>query len=342
VRIITRGVIDWETLEVLETDSFEYDGPVALCKDSGSAPAPVDPYEQAGAQYALSTGAAQYGSGLSHIDTVNPLGSTTWGTSSPQMMTGGQGMPAYTAGVTPTQPYSLGGSGVPMTNPSPNTAGGIPGTNSDPYASMLQSQLQQQPPQYTQETQLAPQFESLLQQPIDTSGIPGMPGGPNVQQTVDQGENAAYAQQMGYLAPEQALQSEGLNSQLAAEGAAPGSAAYNNAQMLLGQQQTFGQQQAAASAIGEGMQIAPMMYGLGSTSLQNQEGLRNNYINDFMSLNGAGGGGQQVQTPDISGAFGQQYQGALNSYNAGVATNNANTQAGAGLASSALMYLALA
>jgi|SRR5579859_162571 len=30
MKIITRGVIDWETLKVIEEDSFEYEGPLAL------------------------------------------------------------------------------------------------------------------------------------------------------------------------------------------------------------------------------------------------------------------------------------------------------------------------
>lgn len=34
MKIITRGVIDWETGRVLEEDAFEYQGPIARCADA--------------------------------------------------------------------------------------------------------------------------------------------------------------------------------------------------------------------------------------------------------------------------------------------------------------------
>jgi hypothetical protein len=340
MKIYTRLVLDMATSAVLEETSFEYSGPIAECKSAGTAPQPVDPYEQAAAQYGLSTGTANYNAALNRPNMTNPLGSTSWNvtgysggapTSSiyPGQIPGSQAA----AGTAPSSGSALPDTSAPYLGFGGSGYTGAYSLGGDGYGIPTGAGA----PIYTESTQLAPQFESMLEQPIDTSNIPGMPGGPNINQSLDTAENAAYAQQMGYLAPQQALQSEGLDSQLAAEGAAPGSAAYNNAQELLGQQQTFGQQQAAASAIGQGQTEQAQLYSLGGETLQNEITARNAPINEFEALQGSPGATSTAQTPDISGAFGQQYQGALNAYNAGIATNNANTQAGAGLASSALM-----
>lgn len=52
-------------------------------------------------------------------------------------------------------------------------------------------------------------------------------------------------------------------------------------------------------------------------------------------------GNASLNAPDITGALNNQYQQKLNQYNAGVSSDNANTQAATGLASSAMLaYLA--
>lgn len=340
-------------------------------KDSGSAPQPTDPYAQAAAQYGLSTGTASYNAALNRPNTVNPLGSTSWD------VTGYSGQPSGPP-ATATGGMGLGGSGLPVIpySGSPNTgaasgttasapsSNGIPNplsaqgltgtptayqlgnnplnyTAADPYQIALNGQLGQGAPRYTETTQLAPQFESMLQQPINTAGIPQL-SGENLTPQLQQTENAVFNQNMGYLAPEEATQSEALNSQLAAEGIMPGSAAYNNEQARLGRQQTFENTQAASGAVTAGEQELANLYGLGGQNLQTQIAAREAPINEFNSLNGAPGATANAMTPDITGAFGQQYQGALAGYNANVATNNANTQAGAGLASAALMAFLLA
>jgi len=83
MKVITRGVIDWATLAVLEEESYEYAGPLSLAKDSGSPPQAVDPYQQAAAQYGLSTGTALFNAGLNRTNQVNPMGSSTWSASYP-------------------------------------------------------------------------------------------------------------------------------------------------------------------------------------------------------------------------------------------------------------------
>lgn len=334
MKIITRAVIDWKSLEVEEEESFDYEGHIALAKSSGSAPQPVDPWEQAAAQYALSTGTANFNAGLNRTSSVNPMGSSGW------TFSGGTA-PSSTPAPT-TSPYTPTPSGGIANLVAPNRQTFNPSLNaelstgSSPTAYGFGSSVAPTPPN-TYVTQLAPQFESALQQPINTSQIPGMPGGPSLNQNVGNAENAVYNQQMAYLQPEQALQSEELNSQLAAEGVMPGSAAYTNDESQLARDQTFAQQQATDSAVTEGQNVLGEMYGLGSESLQNQEGLNASYINDFNALNGNGSATSGASTPDISGAFNQQYQGKLAQYNANTATNNQTDSTIASLAMIAAM-----
>lgn len=401
MKIISRCVMDWDG-NVIEEDSFEYCGPVAECKSSGSAPQPTDPYAQAGAQYGLATGTANYNAALNRTNSSNPLGSSTWSvgrSNGPGGWNPWGGGPALTASAfqgggapsmsTGTQgsPYSgvLGSSG--LSGPGGSGRGGVftPGISGG--SPMYSFGGGSEAPKYSQQTSLTPWANQMLQSPIDTSNIagvgkqlntnsiaglgnidtsnvPGMPGGPDLTGSLNSTRNAMYNQSMGYLAPQERQQTESQNAQLAAQGATPGSEAWNNAQGNLGRQQTFANQQAVDSAIGAGNQEQATLYGLGTqglnnqlnmgnaslqnqmnfgnSSLQNQLAVRNAPISEYEQLQGNGSGGQiNAQTPDISGAFGQQYQGALAGYNANTATNNANTQAAAGAGTSALMAWAM-
>lgn len=320
---------------------------VVYRKDTGATPQPVDPYTQAAAEYGLDTGTASYNAGLNRTNSINPLGSSTWMESA--------SAPGYFYSTTPAAPgtapsnssaapsgYSpnplsgaglegLGGSGVPITSAS-GALYGLGGTStSNPAAGVS-------PPTYTQTTQLQPWAQDELEQPLDTSGLPGMPGGPSITQNLQNTQQAIFDQQMGYAAPEEALASEQLNSQLANEGATVGSAAYNNEQARLGRQQTFTNQQAADQAITGGEQEQSNLFGLGTQALNNQITARNAPINEYNSLNGGAAATATAQTPDISSAFGQQYQGQLAGYNANVASNNATTSDLSSLAMAAAIY----
>lgn len=296
---------------------------------SPSAPQPVDPWTQAAAQYGLSTGTAQYNAGLNRTNQVNPLGSSSWtstGGGSPSG--GGSSMPA------PTDPYSsfggfggfggyggfgLGGGGMP-TSGLPTSSGGSSA------------------PTYTQTTQLTPWAQDALQKPIDTSGIAGMPGGPSTTQDLQSTQDALYQKQMQYLAPEQKLSSEQMDSKLANMGATIGSPAWNNEQDRLARQQQSQTSDARTQAITGAGAEQSRLFGLGSQGLQNQIAVRNAPISEYNSLTGAPGANATALTPDISGAFGQQYTGELNSANAQNASNN-QTQSSLGtLAMMAAMY----
>lgn len=193
-------------------------------------------------------------------------------------------------------------------------------------------------PLYSQYTSLAPQFQNQLDQPIDTSGIAGMPGGPSTLDDLTNTRNSVYDQQMGMLAPEQALQSENMDSKLANMGATIGSPAWNNEQDRLAREQGSQRQQARNTAISAGGQEQSRLFGLGAQSLQNQIAVRDQPIKEFQSLLGPQAGSATAQTPDISGAFNQQYQGQIANANNQTATNNANTEAAVGTLAMLAMY----
>ena len=330
-------------------------------KDSGSAPQPVDPYTQAAAQYGLSTGTALYNAGLNRTSQTNPLGSSYWTTNTqPSGAAPSQYYIPNPNGPSPGETYTPkpnGGIGTALSPSTPASPGvtyqpflGTSGTPAPTYSGGYVGPyggysggtgafgFGGSPPTYTLNTQLAPQFEGPLQQPIDTSGIAGMPGGPSTTQDLTDTRNALYDTQMSYIRPEQQLASEQLKSQLANEGITPGSEAYNNEMDRLSREQTFTNNQALNSAITGGGAEQSRLFGLGSQSLQNQITARQAPINEFNALSGSPGATATALTPDISGAFGQQYQGALAGYNANVSSDNATTGAVSSLALAAALY----
>lgn len=321
MKIITRAVLDWHG-NVLEEDSYEYSGSITTAKSAGSAPQPTNPYTQADAEYGLSTGTANYNAALNRTGVSNPLGSSSWnvtGYSGSPTGTSTTGMPSAPS---PSSPYGLGGTSSIPGFPTSSYAGAIPNGSGAPL--------------YTQSTSLQPWADSLLSSPIDTSQIPGMPGGPSLEQNVTSAENATYGQEEQLLQPQEAEQAEQTQSQLEAEGAMPGSAAYSYGENMLGLTQGEENTNAANQAVTTGMGELPTLYGLGTTSLNNQIAERSAPISEFEGLEG-NAAAATASTPDISSAFTQQLQAALGGYNANVATNNATTSAIGGLGSAALL-----
>jgi hypothetical protein len=298
-------------------------------KDSPSPPQPVDPYTQAAAQYGLSTGTANYNARLNRTDQQNGLGSSTWNIT-------GYDSPAPSSAPTlniPSGPVGPIGPGF-------ETGFGADLSHLLPTGRLLSPQGGQSSgaPIYTQTTKLAPQFESQLEKPIDTSGIAGMPGGPSTTQDLNNTRDALYNEQMQFLAPEQKLQSEQMDSNLANMGATIGSPAWNNEQDRLAREQEMENSNARNQAITGGGAEQSRLFDMGSQSLQNQITARNAPINEYNALLSPQSAGATAMTPDISGAFGQQYQGRLAGYNAGVASNNATTGDLTSLLAAALMF----
>jgi hypothetical protein len=344
---------------------------------SPSTPAPVDPYTQAAAQYGLSTGTAQFNAGLNRTNTANPMGGSYWSAAYPTSQggyngpIGGSGLPTGLTGPSASGPgasipYSgglnnnrtgIGPGGLGYAAPPGSTFGGSSGIPSSPYGlgggtatgtqgmpstpsySANMSSPTGGAPTYTQTTQLAPQFQNVLNKPIDTSGLAGMPGGPSTTQDLQNTQDALYQKQMQYLAPEQKLQSDQEQAQLANMGATIGSPAYNNEMARMGRQQQAQTSDARTQAITGAGAEQSRLFGLGTQGLTNQITARNAPLNEYETLAGNGSGAQATaQTPDISGAFGQQYAGQLNAANAQNASNNQTESSAASLAAMAAMY----
>lgn len=127
-----------------------------------------------------------------------------------------------------------------------------------------------------------------------------------------------------YLQPTFNLQQSNLNSQLANEGFAPGSAGYDNAQRQLQNNQTN-------EVAGNIAQFEPLAYQQSQTNyfdpLQAAEGNAQVGAAQLGQATGLGqlGSGSYVQTPqtDVTGAYNTQMQGQEYNYGQQVAQNNA-------------------
>ncbi len=195
-------------------------------------------------------------------------------------------------------------------------------------------------PKYGYSTQLAPQFQSAISTPLDTSQIyGGGSGSQSVGQGNNQVANSLFNEQMGYLAPQYAQQQTSQNAQLAAEGATPGSEAWNNAQGNLARNQTFGENQAANSAITGATAQQEQRQNMALQGLNAQQLAQQEPISLFNALSGSGSP-SSAASPDIMSAFNNQYQGQLNSANAQNAASNQTTgELGSLAAMAAMMYM---
>ena len=98
MRIYTRCVIDMATSEVLESDWYEYAGPVAECKKGGKAPKAPDPNVVSAAQPRSNQDTAEYNAALNRVSTYTPQGSSVFSTTG----TDPSGAPIYRQDVTLT------------------------------------------------------------------------------------------------------------------------------------------------------------------------------------------------------------------------------------------------
>jgi hypothetical protein len=214
-------------------------------KGGSSAPAAPDPVATAQAQASANNQNAAYVKALNLNNQSNPFGSQS----------------TTQTGTDPT-------SGAPIYSTATNVNQGLQqginsqeGLLSDPYNTMSRGINGLYGLQDASDN-MSSGYANL------NTGIQGLQGQINpgaAQNAQAQGQNAAYQSQMGYLTPQYNQQNESMQAQLANQGITPGSQAYNNATNNLSQQQTFGQNQAANSAILTGSQ-------LGTQNLQNQEG----------------------------------------------------------------------
>ena len=131
---------------------------------------------------------------------------------------------------------------------------------------------------------------------------------------------------MQRLQPQQQHQSEMSDQQLANQGIAPGTEAYNNAKRLLGQTQNDQLTSAIVGGMNTGLQANQQQYGQNLTNynntLANAQGIKSlatpNYINPVQQQTTAGA--------DLTGAAQNTYNAQLGNYNAQMAQQqNANS-----------------
>jgi len=151
----------------------------------------------------------------------------------------------------------------------------------------------------------------------DWSNVPGVIKG---------AQDAAYANQMGYLTPQFTNQNNDLQAQLAAQGITQGSDAWNRAQSELSRNQTFQQQQAQNAAFGQGLQAGNTAFGMNLQAGQfanqaQQQGFDQALANAGLA-NHAADAQTQVNLANM------QAQNAMALANAGLANQATSAQAG--------------
>jgi len=169
------------------------------------------------------------------------------------------------------------------------------------------------------------------------------------QQAQANGQSAAYQSAMGYLTPQFSQQQESLDAQLANQGLAPGSEAWNNAQANLSRNQTFAQQQAIDNAQLTGSQIGTQNFQNQLAGINTQAGLYgqavgvgqtpySNLQTIAQMIPGYSGTGQSAANPaDIGGYMNNAYQSSLANYNARQQSSNSAMSGLFGLGSAALL-----
>lgn len=152
---------------------------------------------------------------------------------------------------------------------------------------------------------------------------------------------AAYTRQAALLQPQFDKANRQFDDKMANAGIPVGSEAYNDAKRQQDNDQNFALTDAASGAQQEGAQMAFQQHQANLTQGLTERQQRYNelaaalgseQVSPVGSFASGGGGGV-----DASGAFNASNNAKLAGYNAGVATDNSNLQAGAGVASAAVM-----
>ena len=161
------------------------------------------------------------------------------------------------------------------------------------------------------------------------------------QQAQQNGISSAYQSSMGYLTPQFSQQQTSLDAQLANQGLAPGSEAWNNAQGNLSRNQTFQQQQALNNAQLTGSQIGTQNWQNQLSGISAKSGLLGQQAGLFGQSVGIGqtpysnlqsiasmipgytGTSASASKPaDIASYMNNAYQGQLAGYNTDTASSN--------------------
>lgn len=287
------------------------------------------------------------------------------GRNRPETLEGGKGGSAPS----PPDPYVTAGA---QTQSNEQTAAYNKALNlnnySNPFGSQTTTQTGVDPKtgapiystQITANPQLQGQLTSLLGQTgqsgqINQNALNGLMGlssslSPQAAQQAQQnGQNAAYQSAMGYLSPQFSQQQESLEAQLANQGLAPGSEAYDNAYGNLARAQGQQQQQAINQAQLTGSQIGTQNWENQLAGINSQAGLYGQMVGvgqtPYSNLQtiaqmipGYSGTGQSAsQGSNIAQYMNNAYQGQLANYNADVQSGNQTMSTIGGIAGMAAL-----
>lgn len=282
-----------------------------------SAPAAPDPNTVDQAQTASNQQTALYNFGLNNPNTYTPLGNltTTTDTSNPNEPTTTQNI-----SLTPAEQQILdqNQSNITQQGAVANTA--------------LQG------------------VQNQFNTPYNVTGAAGQtPSQQDLMGDLTNTENALYGQQTQYLDPQFQQSQEQLQSQLANQGIPQGSDAYNTAMnnLALQKQQAYSNANMNAISGGTAAQSQLAQTGLANQAQQaqlysQQYAAPLQYYDSLMSGTQptmpqfSGVNTSNAAPTNVAGAYQNQYQGQLNSYNAAVGSSNSSTSGLFGLGGSVL------
>lgn len=289
-----------------------------------TSPPPVpDPVATAQAQGQANTSTAASQAALNHVDQYTPYGSSVFNQTGSYTNDAGQTVPTYgeTTSLSPALEQTL--------------------TGQEGITNSLLPDIQKQVDQSAGAISTPLNFNTA-----DSATLNAAP-----QQLDQQAANAVYNEQAGFLNPQWQQQQQQTEDQLARQGIPVGSTAYDSAMTQLDNSRTQAYQSAADSATAQGSASASNLFNMALSGQQqniSQQTLAQQQpISLLQSLLGTQPYGQgqsaapstpsSVSPTDILGAQQLSSNVAQNNYGSQVATNNANTGAGAGIASALLL-----
>ena len=317
MKIYTRCVIDMATSEVLESDWYEYAGPVAECKKGGKAPKAPDPNVVSAAQTRSNQDTAEYNAALNRVSTYTPQGSSVFSTTG----TDPSGAPIYRQDVTLT-----------------------------PDAQALYDQQQAQSRELGNVAdRMMGRVDASLSQPLDTSKAPQLFGADDLLGARQQTQDALYNRQAAYLDPQWQQRQQLFESTAANKGIVEGSEAWRNSLDDMNRARSFDYSQARNDAIAGAL---PEMSFLSNTARGNR-GMtldemyreRAQPLNEFNALRSssqvdmpqfAGANVSNAANTDVSGNVWNAFQANLDRYNSQQAQSNNLMSGMFGLGSAAI------
>lgn len=305
MKIFTRCVYAWQpdgSLKLEEAESFDYEGPLSLCKDSPSPP-PAPDYT--GAAQATSQGSVQAAIAnnlLNMRNTQTPLGTRSF---------------------TPSGTFDI------------PSIGGQPGFTIPQFSESVQMTPEGQN-LYNQQMGLSTGLLSLGQGSLDQTreALSQPQQFSDVQNLADQ----AYAAQTSRLDPQWNERAEQQRTTLANQGLVPGGEAYDAAMRNFNQARNDAYTQARLAAMQTMPQTFQLATALRQQPLTELSAIRSGaqpQMPQFQGVPAAGG----VQGPNMLGAAQAQYGAGLDQYNAGIANQNAMMSGLFGLGRAAIPFM---